>query len=105
MKTKMKISKSRNGEEIPQIETIRSRSVIFQKACELDVKNSEVCQFDVKYRRFKILLKLTEITRVIRGRKLKSAGIVGWAGCSSFGESGPKSEVHKASLSGQTTVR
>ena len=43
MKTKMKISKSRNRQEIPQIETIRSRSVIFQKACELDVKNSEVC--------------------------------------------------------------
>ena len=71
MKTKMKISKSRNGEEIPQIETIRSRSVIFQKACELDVKNSEAYEFDVKYRNFSLGIA-SRVPRVGQGGSMST---------------------------------
>ena len=67
----MKISKSRNGEEIPQIETIRSRSVIFQKACELNVKNSEAYEFDVKYRNFSLEIA-SRVPRVGRGGSMST---------------------------------
>jgi len=46
------MSKSWKGGEIHQIETIHVSSIIFRKAHELDVKRSEVCEFDVKYRNF-----------------------------------------------------
>jgi hypothetical protein len=54
MKTKKIIAKSRKGEEIPQIKTIRVRRVIFRKARELNVKIREACEFDVKYRNFSL---------------------------------------------------